>query len=635
MLLTTSSAALAQRASENAVTNADDAFGTSVGLETTGIYTETDTRGFSPLKAGNARIDGIYYDPIGSLPGRIRASTSIRVGFSAGSYPFHAPTGIADFKLRPFPETLGASLSYTRVQFGGLIGELDLRIPVVKDHIGLTGGASYGNQPRTDGTDNLFRSFILRPIFRYKGIEFSPFVSNALYWHNVNHPLVVVTDTYLPKFPENRRYLGQKWARGSYDNNHYGATLKASVTDRLSTRAGLFHAVGDRHENYTEIFSLVAPSGLANHRLISDPFQELRSTSGEAQVAWRLGGDRFQHRLIAGYRFRDRVTESGGSAVHNLGQVIYGDLDREPEPEDVFSDVNIGHLRQASWLLGYIANFDKVATLNLGLQKARYRATSRDGRTGLLSRSRDNTWLYNATLGVAVTPAVSLYVGTERGLEDSGAAPENAANRNAQLPATRSTQYEGGVRWKFPGGQLAVNAFQITKPYFTFDEDNAFTQLGDVRHRGVEASLSGQFGKRLYILAGAVAMQPRVTGPARDLGLVGERPAGTPSVYARIDANYRTDIFGGLTPTAAITYTGKRAVGSRPLAALGGHQLMLPAATLVDLGVRQLVHLGRIPASFRLVVNNVLDKKTWKIVAANTLYVDERRRLTFAVTADF
>ena len=54
-------AAFAQRAAENAVASSDDAFGTSVGLESTGIYSEGDTRGFSPVKGGNARIDGIYY----------------------------------------------------------------------------------------------------------------------------------------------------------------------------------------------------------------------------------------------------------------------------------------------------------------------------------------------------------------------------------------------------------------------------------------------------------------------------------------------------------------------------------------------------------------------------------------------
>ncbi|RYD91557.1 MAG: TonB-dependent receptor, partial [Sphingomonadales bacterium] len=219
-------------------------------------------------------------------------------------------------------------------------------------------------------------------------------------------------------------------------------------------------------------------------------------------------------------------------------------------------------------------------------------------------------------------------------LEDSGAAPENAANRNAQLPATRSTQYEGGVRWRFAGGQMVVNAFEISKPYFAFDAANVFSEIGKVRHRGIEASLSGTFFQRLSLVAGATAIQARVSGLARDTGLVGKRPTGVPSSYARLDANYRTDIFGGLTPTATVTYTGKRAVGARPLAVLGGSQLSLPGSTIVDIGLRQVFKIGNTPASFRAVVNNVFDKQTWRVVAPNTLYIEERSRFMLVLTAD-
>ena len=63
-----------QKSTENAVTSADDAFGTSVGLESTGIYSQHNVRGFSPLDAGNARIDGIYFDPVSLITLRARAS---------------------------------------------------------------------------------------------------------------------------------------------------------------------------------------------------------------------------------------------------------------------------------------------------------------------------------------------------------------------------------------------------------------------------------------------------------------------------------------------------------------------------------------------------------------------------------
>jgi iron complex outermembrane receptor protein len=46
--------ALAQRADENAVTAADDAFGTKVGSQSIGLYDAEHVRGFSPRAASPA-----------------------------------------------------------------------------------------------------------------------------------------------------------------------------------------------------------------------------------------------------------------------------------------------------------------------------------------------------------------------------------------------------------------------------------------------------------------------------------------------------------------------------------------------------------------------------------------------------
>jgi iron complex outermembrane receptor protein len=609
----------AQRASENAVTSADDAFGTNVGLESTGIYSENDARGFSPTKAGNVRVDGIYMDNIAIFAGRLRGSTAIRVGFSAEDYPFHAPTGIVDHKFRPFPDDWGLSLALHTQGYWGYIGELDFRVPVVAGHIGLTGGLARSDSRMGDGSGNHGYGTTVRPMFRFGGIEFSPFVSWGGFSHVKSHSLVVVTGGVIPPLPPERRYLGQPWALGHSVTGNDGFTLKAALTDRLSFRGGLLYSYSRRKQNYNEIFSLRDTSDLADHLLIADPEQEAHSTSGEAQLALRIAGGRWQHRFIVGFRGRNRYTETGGSAVVNSpNRVPFGEFDPIPETSYAFAPVNAGRVVQTSWLLGYTGKFEGVGVVNLGLQRARFRGTSRDGRTGAVTSSRDDLWLYNASLGLDVTDSISVYLGTEKGLEDSGTAPENAVNRNEQLPPTRSTQYEAGVRWRFHGGQLIVNVFQITKPYFSFTPTFVYTQLGQVRHRGIETSLSGHFGNRLSLVLGALFLQPRVTG--------GGRPAGTPSVYVRGDINYRTDLFGGLTPTATVIYTGSRSVAQG---------LTVPAYATVDLGLRQQFRIGRVPASIRVVVQNVFDAKTWKVVAANTLYPEERRRLSISLSADF
>lgn len=624
---------LAQRVSDNAVASAEDAFGTNVGVESTGIYTDSDTRGFSPVKAGNVRIDGVYFDPVGTLSGRLRQSTTIRVGASAQTYPFQAPTGIVDHKFRPRPTELGASVGLNFLGYGTFIRELDLRIPVTEG-IGITAGGGWSLNKYGDGTWMKSWAAVFRPIVQTGGVEFAPFFSTGQFSFTAPHPLVVVNGDRLPTIPPVRRYLGQGWAGNSSTNAISGGTLKVQVTDAIYFRSGLFHGVADRKRNFSEIYSLQPDAVNARHLLIADPAQDLRSTSGEALVALRLSKGELRQRVFAGYRARDRLTETGGGFVRDYGTVRYGAADPRPEERFAFSRVNQGRVRQSSWMLGYTAEFDGVGLLNLGVQKARYRATLRDGRTGVLSTSRDDPWLYNATVGVQLSSSLLAFAATQKGLEDSGAAPENAANRNEQLPATRTTQYEAGLRWKFDGGQFVVNAFQITKPYFSFGPGDVFERVGQVRHRGVETSLAGHFGPRLNLLAGAVLMQPRVTGPGRDAGLVGVRPTGTPSIYSRLDANYRTDLLG-LTATATVVHTGTRALGQRPLASLGGKQLMLPALTTVDLGVRRQFHVGKVPASLRVVVNNVLNERSWKIVAPNTMYVDDARKLSINLAADF
>jgi len=66
-----------QRSDDNAVTQAEDAFGFAVGRESLGIYNAGNTRGFSPTAAGNVRIDGLYFDPVFGLPSTLVNNVSI------------------------------------------------------------------------------------------------------------------------------------------------------------------------------------------------------------------------------------------------------------------------------------------------------------------------------------------------------------------------------------------------------------------------------------------------------------------------------------------------------------------------------------------------------------------------------
>src|SRR3954470_13068163 len=132
--------AQAQRAGEDAAAAADDAFGTTVGNESFGLYGPYDARGFSPVQAGNVRIEGLYFDQQSDLGGRIVSGNTVHVGISAQAYAFPSPTGIADFSLRIPGDKPLTSVFVGYGQFDSLDLEVDSQMPIVAERFNLGAG---------------------------------------------------------------------------------------------------------------------------------------------------------------------------------------------------------------------------------------------------------------------------------------------------------------------------------------------------------------------------------------------------------------------------------------------------------------------------------------------------------------
>ncbi len=203
--------AFAQRTGENAVTAADDAFGTSVGNETIGLYSTDEVRGFSPAAAGNIRIDGLYLGGIVIGNQRIQSGSTVRVGLSSQGYPFPAPTGIVELSLRP----AGNEPALSGVLYGGQsqIGfDLDGQLPLGKD-LSLAGGIAFNRLIDFPGGDyGDYLDIGIAPAWRpregtevraYYGVQFGPTDRST--------PFTFVDGSELPPELPNR-FQGQKWA---------------------------------------------------------------------------------------------------------------------------------------------------------------------------------------------------------------------------------------------------------------------------------------------------------------------------------------------------------------------------------------------------------------------------------------
>lgn len=521
------SPALAQRSNENAVTSANDAFGNSVGNERTGLYNANDVRGFSPIQAGNIRLDGLSVTEHGGFTPRIIAGSTIRVGLTAQSYPFPAPTGIADFSLR----TAGDDLVISPVLYFGPVRstaiDVDAHIPIVEGKLSLAAGltarfdeAFIGDNQKVGQIGGVLR---WRPT---DWVEIKSFYGRMELFDDKSFGLNFSGGPYLPPKIE-RRYFGLDWTDNRVSRQMYGTVGSFQLAENWQVRAGAFRWEDHQKRTFNEFYRDIQPDGAARRTLVASKDQTAKSTSGEVRSSYTVTEGARRHVIHLSARGRDTKRGYGGSDVRDLGPVIFGTKKDVPEPELNFGPLTRDSVRQITGGIGYEGRWRGGGELSLGLQKTDYRKTT-VVPAGPTITTQDSPWLYNGTLAVHLSNKLAAYAGYTRGLEESGIAPPNAINRSSAPPAIRTSQRDAGIRYTImPNLSLVAGVFDVRKPYFNLDPTRVYRELGTVRHRGIELSLAGQPAKGLSVVAGAVLMDAKVSGEAVDLAIIGPRPVGT------------------------------------------------------------------------------------------------------------
>jgi iron complex outermembrane receptor protein len=622
----------AQRAEDNAVTAAEDAFGTSIGNETIVLYSTSQVRGFSPVTAGNVRIEGVYLDRQGYIANRLVSGSTIRVGLSAQGYPFPAPTGIVDYRLRNVGDRPLVSVVAGSFAYGAPTIEVDAQLPIDGRRLGVAFGASYAYEKYYDGADaGYFRAAIIPRWRPSDNIEIIPFWSTTIGTNEEIPPTIVTAGAYAPPEVERRHYFGQEWAAKDSVSTNSGVIAKVRIGTNWSLSGGIFHSTFENRENFAQNFLETTQDGRTRAQVIADPGQRYASTSGELRVSRSFTEGSRLHTLHASVRARRLDSRYGGaSAPFELGERQLGDAIPVLEPASFeFGERTHDRVRQMTIGLAYEGRWKDVGGLSLGIQRADYSKTIDLPGDLPSTRAEDRPWLFNAAAAAYLADDIALYAGYTRGLEESGLAPNSAANRNEALPAIRTRQADAGIRWTIsPRMKLVAGVFDVRKPYFNTDEANLYTILGDVRHRGAELSLSGNPVDNLSIVAGAVLMQPRVTGEAVELGRVGRKPLGQAATILRGNADYRVPFLPGLSVDLAVSWYGERAASRDNVVTVDPY-------ALIDIGARYRFKLGRSPATFRVQMQNVTDTFAWSIVGSNSYGLMDKRRFTAFLAVDF
>ncbi|MBL8297843.1 MAG: TonB-dependent receptor [Rhodanobacteraceae bacterium] len=623
--------ATAQRAGDNAVTAAEDAFGVTLGNESIGIYSARRVRGFSPVEAGNVRLEGLYLDRQGALPPPLVEGSAIRVGLSAQGYPFPAPTGIVDYRLRKPGEERVISVISAWGPYAGRALEVNAKLPLVTDKLGVSAAISHSQEEYYDGADaDYVRAGLVTRWRPTETIEITPFWSLSRGRDEEAPPSIRTRGAFLPPRLERRRLMGPSWADNETESVNYGVIAKARLGHDWAFALGAFSSRYERSSGYSNVFADTTAEGTARHWLIADPEQRYASTSGELRASRSFTEGPRLHLLHAIVRSRHLQSIYGGSARPlDLGlRQLTMPASFAPAPPFVFGERTRDVVQQSSVGISYESRWREVGSASLGLLRTRYE--KRVDQPGLdRTATHDEPWLVNAALSAHLSPQVALYAGHTRGLEESGIAPADVANRNEALPAIRTQQSEAGLRWAIsPSMKLVAGLFDVRKPYFTTNDSDVYTTLGEVQHRGLELSLSGKPAESLSLVVGAVLMRPRVTGAAVESGSIGNKPVGQSDHLLRADIDYRLPFAPSWSVDLSTTYSGAR-TASRD----GKNRV--PAYAVLDIGARYRFQIGPAKSTLRLQVANVSDTYVWNIYGSNSFGLSDERRFLAQLAIDF
>jgi iron complex outermembrane recepter protein len=613
----------AQRTTTNVVTQAGDAFGTSIGDERIGIYTSTNVRGFSPVSAGNIRLEGLAFDRPAGFTNRLIEGSTIRVGISAQGYPFPAPTGIVDFRLRKPGGQAIAAVGTSYGPLGGKSAEADIQLPLDGDRFGVTFGAGRYQDGSAYGSISITNVVALSARYApHSSLEIQPFWSRIAYRDDEAQPLIFTIDGLPPPEIKAGKFFGQNWTDSSGTLDNYGVIFKSQVMG-LDIRAGVLRSIWHVDSTAADLLLNVDVNGnVGNRNIILQGDDKYAATSGELRISRTFAEGVRRHSLIAMIKARKLSRDYGGAQTINIDTSRIGEPDQRPAPVRNISPNNAAdQITQTTIGFGYQGQWQNLGEIGLGVQRAEYEKVS----LAPLPSTRATPTLINGNVAVYLSDQLAAYIGYTRGLEESPTAPLEAVNRNQSPPAIRTIQNEAGIRWKSNNGVTTVlGVFDIEKPYFNLDSARQFGRLGSVRHRGVEFSATGTLTTNLAFVLGNLFIVRRVSSTDTRTDAM---PVGSFRHQSFLNLNYAVPNLRNLSLAAGLESTGKRVTNA-------SNTSFVPARTTANIGARYRFMFGDKKALIRVRADNIFNKFGWDITSSGAFVVNSPRRYSIDLGLD-
>lgn len=608
------STAAAQQ-NRDATVSAVDAFGETVGLEQIGLYNLSEIRGFNPQNSGAERVDGFYFARAGSIEAPAIDHQSISVGVNAAPLNYPSPSGIINIHLKTFaPGDRLLELSLNSYAWFSPTLDANFSLASKDGRVGVAGGAQFlpaVTYPDGSQTEEYYVGLV--PGWR---ISDSVRVHALLSYGHANIDRGdwsdILSGTSLPPAQSTHVLLPPRAASATVYTADGGFFLDGDFGDGWRAAASAIYSSG-RVSSFDFTSFDFGGGPLVDATLAHFPEHAKRAAALEARLSKDFHLFGADHQVTGALRYRHRKAIDSDPIIVDLGSVdarhpVFPDLPQ-------FSDNGLRSLDvidQEVASLDYAGVYWGRVQLRAGVDLTRHAERFRPLAGANTSGSRDYAFPH-ASIIYSLNNNTALFASYARGLEDSGVAPNFAVNGNQVLPSAVAEATELGLRHAIaPHLTLLVVSFDVQKPTPGLQANGVFGLIGEERHRGLEASLTGQLTRLTRVVLGAVTMEQSLSGPLVSSGQVGSHPVGTaPNVVAG-NVVQTLPFARDWSVDAQLRWTDRKYIDTANL-------VRSNAIPILNVGLRHDFHIRHSSAQLRLVATNVLDTRDWDVQTSGAI----------------
>ncbi len=597
-----------------------------------GWYSAPEIRGLSLHNTSNYRYNGLMLvnQQVTGLENKERVE--ILKGLSALQAGFGSPGGLINYVTkRPTTVALNA-LNFSVNQYGNAKVHADLSRRNEASNLGIRLNAAVEHQQSYIHADSSERQFAsLATDWLISDSTTLQLDVEHERRNEVNQPnFGVTTSGQLPSHVNPRRFLGQNWARYPTEMNILNGKLEHTLTDNWSMLAEFNWGRQMRDQSAMNLGN-PQPNGDVSFNFFESPNQQQDFVNTRLSLNGSFNTGPIQHELSVGlssHRFKYRYDEYFWGSL-GLGTNLYHPI-RFANPH-LATGINYLAYRKDERGLFFndVMSFNEQWKLHLG---GRYtqrdtREYNSDSSPGAHYEKND----FNPNIALLFKPRqdITTYLSYMEGLEDGGTAPIGTNNQFKQLAPLTSKQWEIGAKNEINPHLLAeVAVFRIERPAEFTDASNTFVQSGGRVHKGIEFGLTGKLSPAWTVFSSAMLLDAKFeeTGNAATKN---QRPTATPTHRIVVTSEYTPAAIAGWTLVGNWSRTGSMQTSD------SNTTESTDAYDLFALGARYNGILGNTPATLRIYVDNLFDKRYWSNVSYGLLTPGAPRTAMASISFQF